>query len=64
MIEQDEMKVTLECYGKKRSITIPDDSTWWELLDEVLALITSHGMYIIDSEKLIKWANTTEAVND
>lgn len=58
------IKITLECFDKKRSIEIYDGSTWGEVMDEFIGLLTAPGMYIFNREKLINWAEETEVFDD
>lgn len=60
----DTIKCTIESFGKKRSFEIYDGSTWLEVMDEFLSLITAPGMYVLDREKLIAWAENTEVFDD
>jgi hypothetical protein len=51
-------------YTKEISTSISDEATWMEVMDNVVAMLNMPDGYHITGEKLIEWAEETEAVKE
>lgn len=60
----DKIIITIAMHGKTRSAELSDESTWSEVLDEVLALLQMPDGYSITGSRLIDWATETEMVKE
>lgn len=57
-------KITVEAHGIRRTVEIPDDSTWYAILNEFVSVITMPGGYNISGKKLEEWAQDWRISND
>lgn len=60
---EDIREIITRAHGIEHSVTMPDDTTWPDVLDQFIAMLNSPEGYRITGDKLQNWLDTWKAEN-